>query len=508
MPGPARCRLGAVLALCLGLWGCAAIARGQDAPGRGDASAAQPAPVAAADITSGATTLAIEPVAHDAAIRDRLKSVLDATDWFPGSQVRVENGVVFLGGPAKSEELKKWAGDLARNTQGVAAVANQMNVVRASAWDFSAATSGLSGLGRDIAGAMPMLVFGVFTLALFAVAAWFSARGARVVLRRRVRAKLLRDLLAMSAGVFVLFLGAYVVLRISGLTQLALTLVGGTGLVGLALGIAFRGITENYLASIFLSIQRPFQTGDLVEISGVTGYVKQLNIRTTVLMTLDGNLAQLPNSTVYVSTIRNFTATPNRREDFTIGIGYDDPIDRAQEVARRVLDDHPAVLKEPEPWVLADSLGAATVNLKVYFWLNGRENSWLKVRSSVIRLVKRAFQEHGISMPDEAREVVFPKGVPVTMLRQSSDPVSESHRTATAPEEVGGVSIPSPSGHAPVAVGSGDVTSKAEGGLASESDDLKNQARQSDLPHEAENLLGPRIDEQADAERRTETTRR
>jgi len=501
MPRSARRRFGVVLALCLGcaLWGLATVARGQGEPPRASDPATHPAQPTAAAITSGATTLAIKPVADDAAIRDRLKSVLEATGWFHESRVRVESGVVFLDGQAKSAELKKWAGDLARNTQGVAAVANQMEVGHASAWDFSAATSGLSGLLREIIGSMPMIVFGILILALFGVMAWFSARSVRGILRERVLAKLLRDLLAMGAGAIVLFLGVYVVLRVTGLTQLALTLVGGTGLVGLALGIAFRGITENYLASIFLSVQRPFQTGDLVEISGVTGYVKQLNIRTTVLMTLDGNLAQLPNSTVYVSTIRNFTATPNRREDFTIGIGYDDSIDRAQEVARRVLADHPAVLKEPEPWVLADSLGAATVNLKVYFWLNGRENSWLKVRSSVIRLVKRAYQEHGISMPDEAREVVFPRGVPVTLLRRTPDPVPDALRAGKASEETAGVSIPPSSGRAHIAEGSGDATSKAEGGLASESDDLKNQARRSDSQHEAENLLGPRIDKQPGA---------
>jgi small conductance mechanosensitive channel len=103
-------------------------------------------------------------------------------------------------------------------------------------------------------------------------------------------------------------------------------------------------------------------------------------------------------------------------KDFVVGIGYDDSINDAQEIARKVLADHPAVLNDPEPSVLVDSLGKATVNLRVYFWLNGREHSWLKVRSSVIRLVKLAFQKHGISMPDEAREVVFPHGIPVTVL--------------------------------------------------------------------------------------------
>lgn len=273
----------------------------------------------------------------------------------------------------------------------------------------------------------------------------------------------------------VLLTGLYIVLRISGLTQLALTIVGGTGLIGLAVGIAFRDITENYLASIFLSTQRPFQTGDLVEIAGITGYVQQLNVRTTVLMTLDGTLSQLPNATVYKSAIRNFTTNPNRREDFVVGIGYDDRIDEAQEVARRVLAGHPAVLKDPEPWVLAEELGKATVNLRIYFWLDGREHSWLKVRSSVIRLVKRSFQDHGISMPDEAREVIFPQGVPMTMV---SEPAPAARRETIAPAQ------PERSNPPPEA-----VATAAEGGLSSEASTLDEQARQARPSDTAENLL-------------------
>jgi len=277
--------------------------------------------------------------------------------------------------------------------------------------------------------------------------------------------------------VIVFLAGTYIVLRVSGLTQLALTIVGGTGLVGLAVGIAFRDITENFLASIFLSIQRPFETGDLVEIVGVTGYVQQLNIRTTVLLTTDGNLVQVPNASVYKSTLQNYTATPNRRENFVVGIGYDDPIDEAQEVALKVLVDHPAVLKEPEPWVLADALGKATVNLRIYFWINGHEHSWLKVRSSVIRLVKRAFQQHGVSMPDEAREVVFPHGVPVTLLDAKQEPTKDRGSLKS-------------SGDAPRPKALDTVSTKAEAGLSNEAGILEEQARQAKPVDEGENLLG------------------
>ena len=445
---------------------------------QGDAVEPQnPAASKKEDISLAPTTVAVQPLAHDEDIRQRLQSVMEATGWFNAPGVKVVDGVVFLSGRTESDETKKWAGDLARNTQDVVAVANRIEVSQPSAWDFRAARGGLSGLSRDLIRSLPFLVIALIILALSAGAGWLTVRKSRKFLVGRVQAKLLRSVLSGGLGVIVFLAGTYVVLRVSGLTQLALTIIGGTGLVGLAVGIAFRDITENFLASIFLSIQRPFETGDLVEVVGVTGYVQQLNIRTTMLLTLNGNLVQVPNAAVYKSTLQNFTATPNRREDFVVGIGYDDVIDEAQEVALKVLVDHPAVLKEPEPWVLADDLGKATVNLRIYFWINGHEHSWLKVRSSVIRLVKRAFQQHGISMPDEAREVVFPRGVPVTLLDGKQHPAKEAE------------SLKSSRG-APRQEALDAVSTKAEAGLSNEASILEEQARQAKPVNEGENLLG------------------
>lgn len=428
------------------------------------------------DLAPATAKVDIKPVARDEEIGQRLQSVLDATGWFIEPQIEVREGVVFLNGHAETDELKKWAGDLARNTQDVVAVANRMEVLEPSVWDFSPASSGLLALWRDVIRSLPFFLFGLLILALSAGVGVVATRVARTFLQLRVQANLLRNVMARSVGIAVFLFGVYIILRVSGLTQLALTVVGGTGLVGLAVGIAFRDITENFLASIFLSMQRPFETGDLVEVTGITGYVQQLNVRTTILMTLEGNLVQIPNATVYKSNLRNFTTNANRREDFSVGIGYDDSINEAQEIARKVLADHPAVLNDPEPSVLADSLGTSTVNLRVYFWLNGREHSWLKVRSSVIRLVKLAFQQHGISMPDEAREVVFPQGIPVTML----------HGKTGGKQEVVAVK-PHP---APPPCDAIDAAStKAEGGLSSEAGVIKEQARHVQPLNDGENLL-------------------
>ena len=428
------------------------------------------------ELPSAPAKVVVSPVARDEEIVKRLQSIFHATNWFTDPQVRVAEGVVFLYGQVESEELKNWAGDLARNTQDVVAVVNRMEVLEPPVWDFRPASSGLLILWRDFIRSLPFIVFGLLILALSVGAALLATAGARAFLRRRIRTKLLQNVIARGAGGLVFVCGAYLILRVFGLTQLALTVVGGTGLIGLILGIAFREITENFLASIFLSMQRPFETGDLVEVSGETGYVQQLNMRTTILMTLDGNLVQIPNAGVYKSNLRNFTTTSNRREDFVVGIGYDDAIDEAQEIARKVLADHPAVLNDPEPSVLVDSLGRSTVNLRVYFWLNGRTHSWLKVRSSVIRLVKRAFQKHGISMPDEAREVVFPQGVPVTVLDGKPADVHNAMPgrllpPQSQPEELDAAST------------------KAEAGLYSEAVVIEEQARQAQPLKDGENLL-------------------
>jgi len=460
--------------LCLALAGCFVFAD-QSAHGQGGPEDKQQPPAPAKPPPGKPEPpgkVEVQPAARDDEIRTRLLGILRATGWFTDPEVTVKEGVVFLGGYTNDERSKEWAGDLARNTEGAVAVVNQMEVVTPTVWDFSPAWEELQSLGRGFVRALPLLVVALLVMVLAGGAAKLTSHLLRGLLRQRVRGQLLREVIARACGILVFLLGLYLVLRVSGLTRLAVTIIGGTGLIGLVLGIAFRDITENFLASLFLSFQHPFREGDLVEIAGTTGYVQRLTSRTTVLMTLDGNQVQIPNATVFKSAIRNYTSNPNRREDFTVGIGYGDAIPHAQEVALKVLADHPAVLKDPEPWVLVESLGAATVNLRVYFWLDGSRHSWLKVKSSVIRMVKRAFQDAGVSLPDEAREVIFPDGVPVRML-DGQEAAVDGHRpkASTVPPE-------------PEA-----VSTEAEGGLHTEAGDIEEQARQSWSPDRGENLL-------------------
>ncbi|MGC4005853.1 MAG: mechanosensitive ion channel [Pirellulales bacterium] len=275
----------------------------------------------------------VQPIAADDQIGSRLERILIATGWFESPHVEVREGVVFLSGVAKTEEHKIWAGNLVRNTQDTVAVVNNLEIRQASAWDFQPIVASVREMWRGFLQDFPYLLAAVVVLV---GSFWLASRTrgfADKLLGERIKVPLLRDIIARFASVMVFIMGLYFVMRISGTAQLALTLLGGTGLFGLAVGIAFRDIAENFLASVFLSMQRPFQIGDLVEIVGVQGYVDRLTVRTTVIMSLDGNSVQIPNATVYKSTIRNFTNNPNRRDEFQISIPVDKSVAQAQEMA-------------------------------------------------------------------------------------------------------------------------------------------------------------------------------
>ncbi|CAK9081100.1 Large-conductance mechanosensitive channel [Durusdinium trenchii] len=416
----------------------------------------------------------VQPLARDEEIEARLSQILKSTEWFSNATVDAENGVVFIQGETSQQQYKEWATKLAQQTQDVVAVVNRVDVVSGPIWNFTPAYTQLHTLWRSTIQSLPLVVVGIVILFLTFLATRLSSRLARSILSRQIENQLLRDVAAKAIAIPVFLVGLYIVLHVAGLTRLALTVLGGTGLAGLIIGIAFRDIAENFLASLLISVQNPFRTGDLIKVNEHLGIVQKVTTRGTLLMAYDGTYIQIPNSIVYKNIILNYTANSSTRLDFAIGIGYDVAIAKAQEVAQSALLRHPTVLNDPEPMVLVESLGAATVNIRVYFWINSQEHSPPRVISSAIRLVKRAFVKENISLPDEAREVVFPNGVPIQTMDMEAakkDTTESSSRETFFEEEPDEVSTP------------------AEGNLRSEKQDVEAQAETAREPEEGTDLL-------------------
>ena len=361
----------------------------------------------------------VQPVADDAAIASRIQRILQSTDWFQDPRVSVRDGVVFLDGKTKTQEHWRWASALAQKTQGTVAVVNRMEVDADVGSTFGRAGDEFVTIYRQVIQAWPWVLFAFVIIFV----TWLLARLVAIIVRRffsnRISSTLLLSVIVQAFSIPVILLGVYFILQVAGLTRLALTVLGGTGLIGIIVGFAFRDIAENFLASILLSVRNPFRTGDLIEVDRHTGIVQNLNVRSTVLLTLDGNHVQIPNAIVFKNTIKNYSGTANRRAGFAVGISYNSSTAKAQALITRVLKQHPAVLDVPEPLVLVEELGAATVNLRIFYWFASATYSPVKINSALLRLTKDALLKGGIELPDPAREVVFPRGVPIVHIKEA-----------------------------------------------------------------------------------------
>ena len=418
-------------------------------------------------------TVKVVPEASDTKIEERLQRILESTGWFEAARVSVNDGVVFLDGRTTTQEHRAWAGTLAENTQGTVAVVNRIEADVDVGSTFSRAGKELTSLYRKLVRTWPLVALAV----LIILATWLIARVVASVARKlfanRIESPLLLSVVARAFSIPVFLLGVYFVLQFSGLTRLAITVLGGTGLIGIIIGFGLREIVENLLASILLSVRNPFHSGDLIDVGGHTGIVQNLNVRSTVLLTLDGNQVQIPNSTVYKSIIKNYSSIPSRRAEFTVGIGYDSSAAKAQVVIAQVLREHRAVLATPEPLVLVEELGPATVNLRIYYWFDSTIYSPIKINSALLRQTKNVLLKNGIELPDPAREVIFPKGVPVIQMTGAAEGprVAGSHAGAVhAADEM-------------------SDTTPSEGDLSNETVKIREQQSKGNLPEAQENLL-------------------
>jgi len=430
-------------------------------------------PVSEAEVVSPGQEVAVEPDVRDSAIQHRIGRILNATGWYSNIAVTVDEGIVFLDGTTATQNRWEWARNVASRTEDVVAVVNRIEVREEVSWNLAPALAEIERIARQLAVALPLILLAFLILPL----AWLLSGALAGMIRRllapRLDQEFQRDLIARTIAIPVFLLGVYIVLQIAGLTGLAVSLLGGAGIIGIVLGFAFRDIAENFLASLLLSIRRPFRQGDFISVAEHEGVVQTMNTRSTILLTIDGNHVQIPNAIVFKNTIVNFTAAPARRVTAEVGIGYDASIADAQEVIVAVLREHEAILHNPPPMVLVNALGAATVNLKVHFWIDGNTLSPLRVRSSALRLIKRALLKRGISMPDEAREIIFPQGVPIVQHTEMPPPVpADSSGAAKATAEP-----------------ATEATS-AEGGLGNEISELPREFTDATIPEaSAGNLL-------------------
>ena len=209
---------------------------------------------------------------------------------------------------------------------------------------------------------------------------------------------------------FIIFFGFLIalVIAIPGFTPSQL--IGALGIGSVAIGFAFKDIFQNLLSWILILLGEPFRIGDDIIVNGMEGTVEDIQIRATFLRSPDGRRIVIPNATVYTSAVTVNTAYTRRRCEFSVGIGYEDDIQKAKDIITAILDKDPTILSQPAFSVNVIALADFSITLKALWWVNTTETGIGTSISAVQERVIQAFAEHNISIPYPVQEVKVYRG--------------------------------------------------------------------------------------------------
>lgn len=181
------------------------------------------------------------------------------------------------------------------------------------------------------------------------------------------------------------------------------SIIAALGAAGLAIGLALQGTLQNVAAGLVLLFLRPFKVGDYIESRNVAGIVEEIGLFATELKTLDGLYVLAPNSEVWGTPITNFSREKQRRFDLSIGIGYDDDIDKAMDIMREIIAREDRVLASPEPFLFVDSLGDNAVGVTCRVWI--KTPDYFPTTRQLTKDAKIEFDKAGLTIPFPQREL-------------------------------------------------------------------------------------------------------
>ena len=166
---------------------------------------------------------------------------------------------------------------------------------------------------------------------------------------------------------------------------------------GVAVGLALQGSLSNLAGGIMLLLFKPFKIGDYIEAAGETGTVTEISVMYTEIITFDNKRITIPNGSLTNSVIENYSSEDTRRVDLTFNTSYANDVDAVKEVIMKVVENHPAILKTPEPFVRLSAHKDSSLEYAVRVWCKSAD--YWDVYFDLMEMVKKAFDENGVQIP-------------------------------------------------------------------------------------------------------------
>jgi small conductance mechanosensitive channel len=260
---------------------------------------------------------------------------------------------------------------------------------------FSSIQALIAAYGLKILGAILFFIIGLWVTNLIA-----KMLG-RLMIRRGFDTSLQSFLISIiNIGLKILLL-----VSVAGMIGIQTTsFVAVIGALGLAVGLALQGSLANFAGGVLILLFKPFKVGDLIESNGQVGFVQEIQIFNTVILTPENKTTIIANAMVSNGIIINSSRHGNLRVDLTAAVAADNDMDKVRTVIMNVLDSDEKILKDPAPAVFVSKLGGYFTELAIRPYTTV-DNYW-DVYFGTLEKVQRACAASGITAPVPSQVVI------------------------------------------------------------------------------------------------------
>ena len=176
-------------------------------------------------------------------------------------------------------------------------------------------------------------------------------------------------------------------------------LLAGLGVSSVAIGFAFKDILQNWLAGILILSRQPFKIGDEIIVNGYEGKVEVVETRATTIKTYDGQDVIIPNSDIYTNAVKVKTANEYVRSQYDLGLGYDQPYEKAMEILEETIRNIEGVVKDKPVDILVWDQADWWLTIRMRWWTKPERGEVVKTWSKVLLETQKAMNKANIDLP-------------------------------------------------------------------------------------------------------------
>lgn len=247
---------------------------------------------------------------------------------------------------------------------------------------------------------LPNLVLAALVLGISLLAARYLKKVTRKgLMRTGANGTVVSVLTNIIVAAFML-ISLFVVLNILNLDDALTALLGTAGVAGLAVGLALQDPLVNLFSGVLMSVKTYYKVGDLIETNGYFGKILKITLRSTVILTPQGQEVIIPNKEVLQNPMINFSHNGRRRIDISCGVAYGDDLERVKEIAVNAIEKDLKFNDSKPVELFFNEFGDSSINFTLRFWKRvTAQADYLEAQSQAIIALKKAFDREGITIP-------------------------------------------------------------------------------------------------------------